>query len=87
MESILCAILHYAALEHGLEFEGSVIVSPNRKVRALLPNDGAFDMHAGADLAAGIGLICRHIDRLASVSRAALTVELGTPLARTRRRI
>jgi hypothetical protein len=86
-ENVICAVLHYSALEHGLELDGVTVVTPHAKIRALLPANGSFDATAGANLSAGIELISKHLTALSKVSRASMAVDRGTPLSATRRHI
>jgi hypothetical protein len=86
-ENLICAILHYSALEHGLAFEGRVVVEHSPKIRALLQTSASFDASVGADVSAGIELVCKHLARLAVAPRASMTIDTGTPLSATRRMI
>jgi hypothetical protein len=60
-------------------------VEPSPKVRALLQTNASFDASVGADVSAGIELICKHLARLAVAPRASMTIDAGTPLSATKR--
>ena len=88
-ETVLCAVLHHSATPHGLRLDGRVVIAPNARVRALMPIERAFDTQAGVPVSSvkiGIGLISRHIEKLAGLTPRPTLMNTGAALSSRSRR-